>query len=422
MNPYRLTLLILLCTAGRLFAVDGQIKKAQPGVVNSLKFKKDTVRSGKDTTKKVPEKDLYDVVRPIFNHHKTTEVVKKDTVTTKPTYSVVPVAGYSLVSRAVVTLTGNVAFRIDSSARESTITSYISYTENKQFLLPLESEIWTKNNEFDLVGDSRFYKYPQSTFGLGSNSNMKNEEPMDYIYVRFYETALKHIEGNLFLGAGYIIDYHGNITDQGPKNGAPSAYQLYGPETTDIATGYTLNGLYDSRDNSIYPEKGFYASFQFRDNVTWLGSTSSWQSVTIDVRKYFQLPEGSDNILAFWNYDWLILNGKPGYLDLPSNQWDAYSSTGRGYIQGRFRGAREIYGETEYRFKVSANGLFGGVVFCNLQSYSGAPGTKLESIQPGFGPGLRIKLNKVSKTNIAIDYGFGREGSNGLFVNIGEVF
>jgi hypothetical protein len=38
------------------------------------------------------------------------------------------------------------------------------------------------------------------------------------------------------------------------------------------------------------------------------------------------------------------------------------------------------------------------------------------------GVGLRIKVNKQSGANIAVDYGFGADGSHGLFVNIGEVF
>jgi len=127
-------------------------------------------------------------------------------------------------------------------------------------------------------------------------------------------------------------------------------------------------------------------------------------------------------VLALWSYDWLTLTGKPPYLDLPATGWDPYASTGRGYIQGRFRGAQEVYAEAEYRFKITRNGLFGGVVFGNAQSFSGAPGTPLQSIQPGYGTGLRIKLNKLSKTNIDIDYGFGRQGSRGLFINVGELF
>lgn len=372
---------------------------------------------------RVKEKDLYDVVGGIFSKNKgEKKPTKKDTVTSKPTFSVVPAAGYTLVSKFVVTLTGNAAFRMDSTARISTITSYISYTQNKQFLLPMETDLWTTGNKYNLVGDYRFYKYPQSTFGLGSNSNIANEDPMDYLYFRFYETVLRNITGNFYAGAGYIIDYHTHITDSGPLNGTPSPYTAYGAASKTVASGFTLNALFDTRDNSIYPEKGIYGSVQFRNNVTFLGSTAPWSSLVVDVRKYINLPEGSENVLAFWSYDWLILHGRPGYLDLPSNQWDAYSSTGRGYIQGRFRGAQEIYAETEYRFKISANGLLGGVVFVNGQSYSAAPGSPLQSIQPGFGPGIRIKINKTSKTNIAFDYGFGREGSNGLFINIGEVF
>jgi len=43
-------------------------------------------------------------------------------------------------------------------------------------------------------------------------------------------------------------------------------------------------------------------------------------------------------------------------------------------------------------------------------------------MQVGYGPGLRVKLSKVSKTNVDIDYGFGNQGSKGLFLTIGEVF
>ncbi|HVS91054.1 MAG TPA: hypothetical protein VHE59_03415 [Mucilaginibacter sp.] len=369
----------------------------------------------------VPARDLFDVFNSIFHKHHP-RVIKKDTITTKPTFSYIPAIGYTLETEFVVSLTGNVAFRTDSQARVSTITSNIGYSQNKQFTFPIESEIWTKNNAFDLVGDYRFYKYPQSTFGLGSNSNIRNEDPMDYIYARFHEVALKNIVGNLFIGAGYIIDYHGNISHKGPINGAPSDYAAYGPDGHTISSGLTAQILYDSRDNSIYPSDGTYTSLQYRDNFTFLGSTDNWRSVIIDLRKYFRFPTSSGNVIAFWNYDWLTISGKPPYLDLPATGWDPYASTGRGYIQGRFRGAQEIYGETEYRYKLSANGLFGGVVFANAASFSAAPGTKLESIQPGYGAGLRIKLNKVSKTNIDIDYGFGREGSRGLFVNVGELF
>jgi hypothetical protein len=142
----------------------------------------------------------------------------------------------------------------------------------------------------------------------------------------------------------------------------------------------------------------------------------------MDVRKYFRFPSNTQNVLAFWSYDSITLSGAPPYLDLPSTLWDANTNAGRGYIQGRFRGAQMVYAETEYRYRISRDGLIGGVFFVNMQSFSATPGTRLQNIQPGYGPGLRIKLNKTSNTNISMDYGFGTQGSHGLFVNVGELF
>ena len=382
----------------------------------------DTIHKLKKDTDIVAQVDLIDIAKRVLHKKPDTSKVVQE-VSTKPEFSAIPAVGYTLVSRFVVSLTGNVAFRIDTQNKISTITGITGYTQNKQLTFQVESEIWLNKNNYELIGDYRFYKYPQSTFGLGSSSNIKNEDPLNYNFFRFYETLLRKVTGNFLVGAGFIIDSHSNISERGNLDGVtPSDFALYGNTGRTISTGYTLNAELDSRDNSINPAAGFFAAFQFRDNYRFLGSTSDWRSLIFDIRKYFRFPEGSQNVIAFWNYDWLVINGKAPYLDLPSTQWDPYSSNGRGYIQGRFRGAQEVYLETEYRYGITRNGLFGGVFFLNLQSFSAASGTRLQSIQPGFGPGLRIKLNKVSKTNVAIDYGFGRQGSRGLFVNVGELF
>jgi outer membrane protein assembly factor BamA len=366
------------------------------------------------------EKDLFDVIKSVFD--KNYKQSKADSVTTKPVISIVPAVGYTLQTSLAGTLSGNVVFRTAPNTRISTITVNPAYTQKKQVIIPLQSNIWTKNNQYDFIGDFRFYKYPQSSFGLGSNSDLVNENPLDYSFFRFYEVVLKRIAGNFYAGLGYIFDDRWNMSEKGLTSGAVSDFEKYNSGTRSISTGVTFNALFDSRDNSINASKGFYASLQYRDNYSFLGSTTAWRSLIVDVRRYYKFPESSDNVLAFWSYDWLVINGRPAYLDLPATGHDPGNTTGRGYIQGRFRGAQMVYLESEYRFKITRNGLLGGVAFVNAQSFSAAPGTRLQSIQPGFGPGLRIKLNKVSKTNIALDYGFGLEGSKGLFINVGEVF
>ena len=70
----------------------------------------------------------------------------------------------------------------------------------------------------------------------------------------------------------------------------------------------------------------------------------------------------------------------------------------------------------------SRKGLFGGVLFTNAQSVTGWPSNRFTTINPAFGTGLRVKFNKHSGADIALDYAIGTDGSKGIFVNLGEVF
>lgn len=367
------------------------------------------------------QRDASDVLGDLFQ--KTKKPKPEDTaIIVKPEISGLPAIGYTLTTRLAGTITGNMAFRTDSSAHLSAITSSVGYTQNHQFSFPVESNIWSKNGHFDYIGDIRFMKYPQVTYGLGSNSAIKNADKMDWNFIRFSEVILRKISPSFFVGGGYIVDWHYNVSDEGLPDGKISDYQVYGRQSSMLSSGVTVNALYDTRDNSINPYKGFYSSATFRYSPTYLGTNRNWQSLILDVRKYFNFPEGSRNILALWSYDWIILDGHPSYLDLPSTGWDSYTSTGRGYIQGRFRGKKMVYGESEYRFPLTEDGLLGAVAFVNAETFTGLHSHALQSVQPAFGSGLRIKLNKKSRTNVDVDYGIGEQGSKGLFVSIGEVF
>jgi len=415
---FSLFLLFFLVIANKLVAQQNHeipIAKIH-GDTSTKKPKRDTTILSK---KGKPQTDLYEVIsRWLDENAKPAD----DTVTSKPVISVVPAIGYTLVSRFAIVLSGNVAFRTGPESRVSSIVASTSYTQNKQFSIPIQTSIWSRDNRYNFIGDYRFYKYPQSTFGLGSSSKMDNDDPMDYKFIRFYETAYRRLTGNFYAGLGYMLDTHYDITDKGNLNGAIADYERYGKSAHSIASGFNVSTLYDSRDNGLNASRGALVSLTYRTAMRGLGSTENWNSLMVDARKYFKFPAGSENVIALWNFDWVVLNGSPAYLDLPSLSWDSNSATGRGYIQGRFRGAQMFYGEAEYRFKITGNGLIGGVVFGNLSTFSAAQGSKLQAIQPGYGPGLRIKLNKVSKTNISLDYGFGNQGSHGLFIDVGEAF
>jgi hypothetical protein len=80
--------------------------------------------------------------------------------------------------------------------------------------VPWGGRCFVGSDLYNLVGDYRLYKYPQITFGLGSDSWIGTQDPMDYRCARFYELVMRRIVRDLCAGAGYIIDYHWGITDE----------------------------------------------------------------------------------------------------------------------------------------------------------------------------------------------------------------
>jgi hypothetical protein len=45
-----------------------------------------------------------------------------------------------------------------------------------------------------------------------------------------------------------------------------------------------------------------------------------------------------------------------------------------------------------------------------------------QKLDYGAGVGLRLKLNKSSRTNICFDYAIGSQGSSGFYMNVQEIF
>ncbi|HLA60054.1 MAG TPA: BamA/TamA family outer membrane protein [Puia sp.] len=370
--------------------------------------------------------DLIDIAQRIFNKN---SVNREDVIVNKKGrvhFSAFPAVGYTLQTGFAGVLSANAAFFTSAhnheSANISTVITSIAYTSKSQIIFPIASSIWTKNNEYNILTDWRYLKYPSETFGLGGHTKQDSFYNVDYSYIKLHQAILKKIVNDLYAGLGYDFDYFWNISEVNPPTDHETDFQQYGLSHTEKASGLSFILKYDSRRNPINPQKGIYANILFQPKFTFMGSDANWQSLLLEFRSYIPFPDNSRNILAFWSYNWFTLGGNPPYLLLPSTGWDEFSNTGRGYIQGRFRSLNMVDQEAEYRFSISRNGLFGGVVFANAESFSDVLTGKYEVISPGAGLGIRIMLNKFSRTNIALDYAWGSQGSSGFFVNLGEVF
>jgi len=160
---------------------------------------------------------------------------------------------------------------------------------------------------------------------------------------------------------------------------------------------------------SINPSRGLYASFFYRAFFEgFLGGASDWQQLSYDARTYLRLTRDARHKLSFWFSGDFVTSGVAPYLDLPATGWTPYGRAGRGYPQGRFRGQDLVYGEAEYRWTVTKNGLFGVVAFLNTETFSNEQtGEELfDSFASGAGLGLRVMLNKRSQTNLCFDVGW----------------
>jgi outer membrane protein assembly factor BamA len=367
------------------------------------------------------QKDIIDIFQKAFGRQS-----RKDTVTLNgngPFISVIPAVGYSMHTGITGVIATSTTFYTDAERRRiSRVMLNGYYSQYHQYWFTAFNNIFLEKQKLRLLGDTRYYKFPTQTYGLGTQSPISNPLQIDYSYLRFYQVVFRETASNLFAGIGYNLDYHWNIKVDSTNGNEFDQFARYQQGPRSISSGISLNFMYDSRKNVINPRNGTYANVQLRPNMTFLGSDNNWLSLLIDIRHYIKVPASSRNILAFWSYNEITLSGTPPYLDMPSIGWDDYSNTGRGYSPGRYTGRNLIYLESEYRFSLTKNGFLGGVIFVNAESVSGSSQDKTHYIIPAGGLGLRIKISKYSDTNLSVDYGFGIRGSRGFFFNMGEVF
>lgn len=407
-----LAVLILAFNVSRSGLI-AQQKSIHPNSNEAVHHKHDTTRAG--------QTDIRDIIREGLKLKG-----KPDSTRMKgegPFFSVIPMVGYSLMSGLTGVLSASTSFYTSQDRnRFSNILFNAYYSQYNQFWTTINSNIFIEKRKLHLYGDWRYYNFPTNTFGLGSASTFADELKVQYYYIRFYQVLYREITENFFAGLGYNLDYHWNIRENPPSGPVYDQIMMLQDNNKSVSSGISFNMQFDTRKNSVNPLSGTLVSLQFRQNLAWLGSDRDWDSFILDIRKFVRLPASSGNVLAFWSYNNLTMAGEPPYFDLPSTGWDNYNNTGRGYVPGRYTGKNLLYGEMEYRMALTRNGLFGCVAFCNAETVFRKFTESGMKILPGAGMGLRIKVNKNSGANLAIDYGFGVDGSKGLFVNLGEVF
>jgi len=399
----------------------------------------------------VEQKDFSDIVAQWRN--KPAPTVNTSLLVGKTYYSLLPIIGYAPANGFLIG--GAISFsRLMGQLPTSMSSGMLNFsiTSKRQLIVNARSKIYLPGNKWFLQGDWRLLLFTQPTYGLGINNSEFNKthiytnnmdqtvddtlaEPMNFKLIRFYEEGSRRLgNSHFYAGLGILIDQHFSIKDvrldtvkESPTYFITNHY-MYSDTNNFSPTQYGTNGikftfLTDTRDNISNCYKGYYISVSLVANVKIGNNSKQSTQLLYDGRYYLGLSSRNPrHVLAFWSYGSFLLNGKVPYLALPSIGWDTYNRSGRGFIQGRYRGLSMVYNEVEYRFPISKNGLFGGVVYVNATSASNYFKGIFDKTAFGRGAGVRMQLDKRARTNLTVDIGLGADRATAIYFNLQEAF
>ena len=392
------------------------------------------------------QRDLAEILRKAL--HKPPKVKSGET----SSLIAFPIFGSNPATGFMLGLGGQYAFKMPETSLYSMMSGSVQATTKNQYLFIFKNNIYTKKEKIFLMGDWRYQIFSQSTYGLGTNApeggvldyqfGMSGLEtttdslaqPMEYNFLRFHQTIAYKIKKNMYLGIGINYDGYAKIKDLKlnlePGNELITSHYAYSKKYEFDTVKYKsssviANFVIDKRDNMIQPYMGYFLSIGWRGDMKFLGSEKNANMLKAEWRSYHNVSKRNPaHLVAFWLIGELAPEGQFPYMTLSATSYDQRSRSGRGYVQGRFRGNHYTYGEAEYRFPISqCGGIWSGVAFLNATSANNpAQGLDLfKSIKPGYGVGLRIMLDKSTRTNLVLDYGFGKQ-SSGFYLAVSETF
>ncbi|MBW8685197.1 BamA/TamA family outer membrane protein [Chitinophaga rhizophila] len=424
---------LLICLCSHTY---GQV----PAPADTLKTDStaaERILAEKEAQEMASQYDLGDLVRKILRRKTDLSGSTRSGVIIIPNVASNPSIGSQIGIKAVA----GKKFGRDPNTLLSVGATSASITTKGIIYFYISHNIYTSGNKWNFQGSLVAAKTVTPDYGLGIgrptslsetehilNNPDRRPRGLRAQFYNFREKVYKEVSKNLFVGGGVSFDIRRKIDERDTTN-SPSPYNIYSDRhgfkrDHYMANGILLNVQYTTRDNQNRAYNGIYLDAGFRANQKWMASSRNALQFTTDFRKYVSLSSRRpEHVVAFWNWNSFLLAGNIPYLELAGTAKDPGSRSGRGYTVGYFKGTQYSYSEVEYRFPILNNNFLSGVAFFHLQTTNDEAGTKVfQVMQPGGGAGLRILFNKVTRTNLCLDYAFGKFGARGFFLGLNEAF
>jgi outer membrane protein assembly factor BamA len=325
-----------------------------------------------------------------------------------------PIVFYSPETSLGFGAAGTYVFRMigceDKITRPSSFAPVFLYTLKKQFKAQLGTELFFKNNDYRLNGFVSLDKFPLKFYGIGSETLEENEEDYTPKSINFFLSLLRKIGKGFNIGLQYHLKNWDILEIEENKQLATG--NILGVDG-GTASGVSIVLNRDTRDFLFFPMTGDLMELNFRVYPKFLGSSFEYNTLTLDLRKYFTV--FSTHVLAV-QYLLKHQSGDVPFLELTKLGGEYIM---RGYLMGRYRDKNLMMMQAEYRFPIS--GRFGAVGFAGLGNVAAKMSQIDVDLKYSYGFGLRYTFDKKEKIRLRMDIAFGK-GTSGFYFSALESF
>ncbi len=339
-------------------------------------------------------------------------------VTTFPNQ--VPTPGQTFVPVPVVFFTpetnwafgarASYTFHLDSLRQTpSTIQIGGLYTLRKQFISNLSFNLYRPEKRWELAGEVGYYDYVFKYWGVGNQSSELKRETYSVTYPSVVITPAFVL--SKYWRIGLTTEFHKYSRLQLDEEGELKRLQTTGVDGGNV-NGVGIQLRFDSRDHTIFPINGVYASAKSVIYNSYWGSDYSFVASELDLRHYQNIAGGiiwaSQFLTTFRTgpeipFYHLSLLGGPNMM--------------RGHFEGRYRNQNMWAVQSELRlpvwrrFFVVPFASFGDVF--DFEKYQ-------RSIKFAGGMGLRYIVDHQNRVNIRADVAYGHHFQ--FYLSILEAF
>lgn len=334
-------------------------------------------------------------------------------------FFVLPAFGYAQETGVEIGLASSYNFYMDPedlSSRTSVITLMGTMTTESQKNIKLNTDIWTKNNDYRILSELRYRDWPYNFYGNGMDTWLADE---DYIGQKLYRIRIdveKKITRSFYAGLNTNYEHFtftdveaGGIFEQITANGKTRGQHLI--------LGTSL--LYDTRNNTTFTTRGWYArtKYGYAPRIFHTDDFVGHQ-VDIDLRGFYPV-NSKLSVAAQSIFRGTYGDNAPFYVfrDLGGDM------TMRGYYLGRYRDRNYLAAQAEARYRLHPR--VGVTAFAG----TGSTFSQQNSIRlvPSYGIGLRYFFDLAHSTTVRFDYAFGEQRpgekrQQGFYISLSEAF